>query len=160
MARGLADYRATGAGDDLPYSLVLLAGRRAGRSAWRDIDEALAFIHANGTRAWEAELLRLRGELLTRREMPPERSRARSMPTDEAEAALETALVVARRQQSKAFELRAATSLGRWWRDQGRHAEARELLEPEGVVHGGLWHAGFDRGRCPAPGTGCDCAGA
>jgi DNA-binding winged helix-turn-helix (wHTH) protein/predicted ATPase len=134
MARGLADYRATGAGDDLPYWLVLLAGRRAAmqqvEAAWRNIDEALTLIHANGTRAWEAELLRLRGELLTRWEMPPERSRSRSMPTDEAEAALETALAVARRQQAKAFELRAATSLGRWWRDHGRHAEARELLEP------------------------------
>jgi predicted ATPase len=49
---------------------------------------------------------------------------------DAAEAAFETALAIARRQQAKAFELRAATSLARWRRDQGRNDEARELLAP------------------------------
>ena len=50
--------------------------------------------------------------------------------TDEAEAAFESAIVIARRQQAKAFELRAAISLARWRRHQGRDREARELLEP------------------------------
>jgi DNA-binding winged helix-turn-helix (wHTH) protein/predicted ATPase len=128
MARGLADYRATGAGDDVPYWLALLAGRRAAmqqfEAAWCDVDEALALIRAEGVRAWEAELHRLRGELLSRR------AHARPTPTDEVEAAFEAALAIARRQQAKAFELRAATSLARWRRDHGRRAEARELLEP------------------------------
>jgi predicted ATPase len=52
------------------------------------------------------------------------------MPADEVEAAFETALAIAQRQQAKAFELRAATSLARWRRDYGRDAEARALLEP------------------------------
>jgi tetratricopeptide (TPR) repeat protein len=71
MARGLADYRATGAGDDLPYWLALLADRRAAvqqvETAWRDLEEALALIRANDTPVWEAELHRLRGQLLSRR---------------------------------------------------------------------------------------------
>jgi predicted ATPase len=128
MARGLADYRATGAGDDLPYWLALLAGRRAAaqqvEAAWRDLDEALALVRANGTLVWEAELHRLKGELLSRR------SHAYPTPADEVGAAFETALAIARRQQAKAFELRAATSLARWRRDHGRGADARELLEP------------------------------
>jgi predicted ATPase len=128
MAGGLADYRATGAGDDLPYWLALLAGRRAAvqqvEAAWRDLDEALALVRANSTRVWEAELHRLRGELLTRQ------AHARPASTDEAQAAFETALAVARRQRAKAFELRAATSLARWRRDHGRGADAGALLEP------------------------------
>lgn len=133
MAAGLADYRATGAGDDLPYWLALLASRRAAmqqvEAAGLDLDEALALVRANSTRVWEAELHRLRGMLLARREAAPERAR-RSTSTDEAEAAFEAALEIARRQQAKGFELRAATSLGRWWRDHGRGADARALLEP------------------------------
>jgi DNA-binding winged helix-turn-helix (wHTH) protein/tetratricopeptide (TPR) repeat protein len=128
MAGGLADYRATGAEDDLPYWLALLASRRAAmqqvEAAGLDLDEALALVRANSTRVWEAELHRLRGELLTRQ------ADARPASTDEAEAALETALAVARSQQAKAFELRTATSLARWRQDHGRRTEARELLEP------------------------------
>jgi DNA-binding winged helix-turn-helix (wHTH) protein len=128
MAGGLADYRATGAGDDLPYWLSLLVGRRAAvqqvEAAWRDLDEALALVRANSTLVWEAELYRLRGELLS------QRSEAYAMPADEVEAAFETALEIAQTQQAKAFELRAATSLARWRRDHGRDAEARALLEP------------------------------
>jgi len=98
-------------------------------AAGLDLDEALALVRANSTRVWEAELHRLRGVLLARREAAPERAR-RSTSTDEAEAAFEAALEIARRQQAKGFELRAATSLGRWWRDHGRGADARALLEP------------------------------
>jgi len=127
MSRGLADYRATGAEDDLPYWLALLAGRRAAtrqvEAAWRDLDEALALVRANGTLVWEAELHRLRGVLLGRR------APAGAASTDEATTAFETALTIARRQQARAFELRAATSLARWRREHGRRAEARALLE-------------------------------
>ena len=57
-----------------------------------------------------------------------------------AEAYFERALAVARRQQAKSWELRAATSMARLWRDQGRVREARELLAP---VYG--WFTeGFD----------------
>jgi predicted ATPase len=73
---------------------------------------------------WEAELHRLKGVLLGRR------AHAGLASNDEVEAAFETALAIAQRQQAKAFELRAATGLARWWRDHGRGAEACALLEP------------------------------
>ena len=59
---------------------------------------------------------------------------------DEGQSALETALRIARRQQAKSYELRAATSLARLWGEQGRRTEARDLLAP---VYG--WFTeGFD----------------
>jgi predicted ATPase len=128
IAQGLADYRATGAVDDLPYWLSLLAGRRAAaqqvEAALDHLDEALALVTAGGPRVWEAELHRLNGVLVSRR------AHVRRSRADEAEAAFEAALAIARRQEAKAFELRAATSLARWRRDHGRHGEARELLAP------------------------------
>jgi hypothetical protein len=65
---------------------------------------------------------------------------------DEAAANLEEALRVARRQQAKAYELRAATSLARLWGEQGRRTEARELLAPVyGWVHRGLRYRRSER---------------
>jgi predicted ATPase len=82
-------------------------------------------------RFWEAEINRIAGGI------------ALSEPTAEvanAEAYFERALAVARTQQAKSWELRAATSLARLWRDQGKREEARELLAP---VYG--WFTeGFD----------------
>jgi predicted ATPase len=49
---------------------------------------------------------------------------------EEAEALFHQSLEIARRQEAKTFELRAATSLARLWRQQGKRAEARELLTP------------------------------
>jgi DNA-binding winged helix-turn-helix (wHTH) protein/tetratricopeptide (TPR) repeat protein len=125
MARGLDDFRATGAADDLPYWLALIAGRRAAaqqvEAALSDVSEALALIATGGPRVWEAELHRLKGVLISRRDLAGRSS-------DEAEAALEAAISIARRQQAKAFELRAAITLARWRRDQGLHREAREVL--------------------------------
>jgi tetratricopeptide (TPR) repeat protein len=128
MARGLDDFRATGAADDLPYWLALLAGRRAAvqqvEAALNDVSEALALVAAGGPRVWEAELHRLKGVLLSRRDL------AGRLSTDEAEGAFEAAIVIARRQQARALELRAAISLARWRRHQGRDREAREVLAP------------------------------
>ena len=82
-------------------------------------------------RWWEAELYRLKGELLLQH--------AVAQP-GEAEACFQQALAVARRQQAKSLELRAAMSLGRLWQQQGRRTEARALLAP---VYG--WFTeGFD----------------
>ena len=82
-----------------------------------------------GQRQWEAELHRLEGIALVGLNR-----------LEEGQSALEEALRVARRQQAKAYELRAATSLARLWGEQGRRAEARELLAP---VYG--WFTeGFD----------------
>ena len=71
-------------------------------------------------RLFEAELRRLEGELRL----------LAGAPEAEAEACFVEALAVARRQEARSFELRAATSLARLWRDQGRRAEAHDLLAP------------------------------
>jgi predicted ATPase len=91
------------------------------------VDEALALVHKTGERWPEAELHRLRGELLRVQALA-----AGSKPTltQEVEACYRQALEVARRQQAKSLELRAATSLCRLWRQQGKWDEARELLAP------------------------------
>jgi predicted ATPase len=83
--------------------------------------EAPAMLAKSGVRWCEAELYRLRGELLLQRSMDPQ---------GEAEAWFHQALDVARRQQAKSLELRAAMSLSRLWHQQGKRAEARELLTP------------------------------
>ena len=72
-------------------------------------------------RYWEAEIHRLRGVLLLRQP---------GTPQAEAEAWLQRALDVARRQEAKSLELRAAMSLSRLWQQQGKRDEARALLAP------------------------------
>ena len=80
---------------------------------------------------YEAEIHRMAGEIALK---SPERDRAK------AQAYFERALAVARQQQAKSWELRAAMSMARLWRDQGKRDEARELLAP---VYG--WFTeGFD----------------
>src|SRR5262249_44404690 len=83
--------------------------------------EAHALMERHDERCWEVEIARLRGVLLLRQ---PE------TPQAEAEAWLQRALDVARRQEAKSLELRAAMSLARLWQPQGRRAEARDLLTP------------------------------
>jgi predicted ATPase len=83
--------------------------------------EAVAAAHNVGERWYEAERHRLRGHLLL------------ALAADhqaEAESCFQQALDVARRQQAKAWELRAATSLARLWQQQGKRAEAQALLAP------------------------------
>jgi predicted ATPase len=69
---------------------------------------------------WEAEIGRIEGELALK--APPDTARA--------EAYFERALTVARQQQAKSWELRAAMSMARLWRDQSKPQQARELLAP------------------------------
>jgi predicted ATPase len=123
MRHGLAALQATGAALRLPYYLALLAEvcGQTGQAAegLTLLAEALAQTHKAGESWTEAELHRLKGELLL------------SLSADnhvEAEACLHQALAIARRQQAKALELRAATSLGRLWQPQGKRVEARQLL--------------------------------
>ena len=82
-------------------------------------------------RWWEAEIVRLRGVLLLRQ---------LGTQQAEAEACFQRALDVARRQEAKSLELRAAMSLSHLWQQQGKQAAARELLEP---IYGWLTE-GFD----------------
>ncbi|MCA6114389.1 hypothetical protein J6524_05560 [Bradyrhizobium sp. WSM 1738] len=83
--------------------------------------EAAAAVEQTGERRWEAEIYRLIGELTVAR---------RGSDGIEVEACFRRALEVAGRQKAKALELRAATSLARVWRDQGKPQQAHDLLAP------------------------------
>ena len=85
------------------------------------LTEALAVTNDTGERRWEAELHRLKGELLLA---------GSAEHATEAETCFHQALDVARRQQAKSWELRAAVSLARLWQQQGKRTEARVLLAP------------------------------
>jgi class 3 adenylate cyclase/predicted ATPase len=89
--------------------------------AWRIIDDAMTEIKATRQRWSEAEVNRQAGEVVLK---SPQRDLAK------AEACFKRALAVARQQQAKSWELRAAISMARLWRDQGKREEARELLAP------------------------------
>ena len=135
MRRGLAGYRATHAELWSPYFLGLLARAHAnaGRAGegLRLLAEASERVERTDSRWNEADLYRLRGELLL---ALPEIDRP------EAERCFRKAIEVAREQGAKWWELRAATSLARLWRDRGKQAEAHDLLAP---VYG--WFTeGFD----------------
>jgi TolB-like protein/Flp pilus assembly protein TadD len=80
--------------------------------------EALAFAEQSGERFFEAEIYRLRGELLLQSEAPQA----------EVEECFHQAIKVAQRQQAKSPELRAMMSLARLWQQQGKIAEARQML--------------------------------
>ena len=95
----------------------------------RLLDQAVRMAKETEERVFEAELYRLRGEILIQ-----------SQRTAEAETAFYSALAQARQRQAMMWELRATTSLARLWRDQGKVQQARELLAP---VYG--WFTeGFD----------------
>ena len=89
--------------------------------AWRCIDEATMVAETTKEKWCEAEVHRVAGEIAL---MSPEPDAAR------AEACFERALAVARQQQAKSWELRAATSLARLWRDQGKRDKAGNILAP------------------------------
>jgi predicted ATPase len=89
--------------------------------AWTYIDEAMTAAETTKERWYEAELHRIAGEIAL---MSSERDAAK------AQACFERALAVARAQQAKSWELRAAMGLALLWRDQGKRDEARDLLAP------------------------------
>jgi predicted ATPase len=89
--------------------------------ARRCIGEAMAAVETTKERWCEAEVHRIAGEIAL---MSPERDAAKARPY------FERALAVARQQQAKSWELRAAMSMARLWRDQGKPQQARELLAP------------------------------
>ena len=135
ITAGIATFRSTGSTAFMPLYLTNLAkayvelGQIDG--ARRCIDDAMTAIETTDERWNEAEVNRIAGEIAL---MSPERDVAK------AEAYFERALAVARQQQAKSWELRAAMSMARLWRDQGKRDEARELLAP---VYG--WFTeGFD----------------
>ena len=89
--------------------------------AWRCIGEAISATDATKERWFEAETNRIAGEIELKSPQPD---------AAKAETSFNRALAVARQQQAKSWELRAAMSLARLWRDQGKVQQARELLAP------------------------------
>jgi class 3 adenylate cyclase/predicted ATPase len=132
VAKGISDIRegmerrqAYGMGAVWPWFLVLLAeahGKVGQLVEGLDaLEEALGWVHRNDERLYEAEAYRIRGELLLKQEAPGSVG---------AEQCFQRALQVARQQQAKSWELRAATSLSRLWLQEGKRDDARELLVP------------------------------
>ena len=136
LRQALAAYRATGSEMFGLYFLTLLARAyiKAGQgtAALAALDEALAVVERTEGRLWEAELYRLRGELLF--------ASGRLADEGPAEAHFHKALAIAHQAQARSLELRAATGLARLWQRQGKLPEARQLL---GSIYG--WFTeGFD----------------
>jgi len=128
VCQGIATWRATGTGVFVPYFCTLLADVCTHLDHTEDGLQALAEAHTlveqHEERWWEAEVYRLRGVLLLKAECG-----VRSMELA-VEECFQRALDVARRQEAKSLELRAAMSLARLWQCQGKRVEARELLAP------------------------------
>ncbi|MBV9198572.1 MAG: AAA family ATPase [Alphaproteobacteria bacterium] len=122
LREGVDAYQATGANLESPHWFALLAEAygKAGQTEESQavLREALALVERTGIRYHEAELHRLDGELSHGRD------------DERSEACFRHAIKIARAQQAKSFELRAATSLARLWSERGRRTEARELLAP------------------------------
>jgi len=122
MHQGLAAKRAGGAEIKVPYYLGLLADAysQIGRvtDALPLLADALDRVEHTGERWFEAELRRLKGEVLM------------ALAPPQSETSLREALAVAHAQGAKLWELRASTSLARLWRDQGKRTEAYDLLGP------------------------------
>ena len=124
MHRGLAAKQATGAELKVPYYLGLMAalsGESGEEDATSLFADALYRIERTGERWFEAELHRLKGEVCLGGAEPS---------FDQAEVEFQRALAIAREQEAKFWELRAATSLARLWSDQRRNEDARNLLAP------------------------------
>jgi predicted ATPase len=135
ITSGTSAFRLTGATLYEPYNLACLAVAHGELcqfdDAWGCINEAMTAMERSQERWCEAEVNRVAGEIALK---SPERDTAK------AETYFERALAVAGQQQTKSWELRAAMSMARLWRDQGKRHEARDLLAP---VYG--WFTeGFD----------------
>jgi predicted ATPase len=135
LSRAIDAYRATGAEFLRPHQLAVFAETCQHQArldeALTAVGDALVLVDKTDERWWEAELHRLRGDLLWRRP---------SADAIEVEACFQKAIGVARHQEAKLLELRATVSLGRLWQRLERRAEAYELLA---AVYG--WFTeGFD----------------
>ena len=125
LTSGITASRSTGATLWMPLYLSCLARAHfdLGKfdDAWRCIGEAMTAVETTKERWYEAELNRLAGEIALQSPKPD---------TIKAEDHFERALAVARQQQAKSWEMRAAISMARLSRDQGKRQQARELLPP------------------------------
>ena len=125
LISGMAALRTTGATLWMPFFLPHLARAHAElgqfEAAWRCIGEAMTAAETTKEKWCEAEIHRTAGEIAL---MSPEPDAAK------AQAHFERAIAIARAQKAKSWELRAATSLARLWRDHGKRQQARDLLAP------------------------------
>jgi predicted ATPase len=125
LTSGIAAFRSTRATFWLPMPLSHLARTNANRDhfddAWRCIREAISVMETTKETCWEVEVHCIAGQIALM---------GRRSDAAKAEAYFERALAVARSQQAKSWELRAAMSMARLWRSQGKVSEARELLAP------------------------------
>lgn len=124
MRRGLAAKQATGSELTVPYYLGLIAAftdETAKEDAMGLFADALGQVERTGERWFEAELHRLKGEVLLGGSAPS---------FADAEGELKQALTIARQQGARFWELRAATSLACLWLDQRKHKDAQRLLAP------------------------------
>ena len=125
ITSGITALRPTGVTLGMPWWLLHLAIAHADLcqldDAWRYIDQAMSTTEATKEKWSEAEVNRVAGEIALK-SLQPEAAKV--------EAYFERALAVARKQQAKSWELRAAMSLARLWRSQGKPQQARELLAP------------------------------
>jgi predicted ATPase len=125
LISGMTAWRTTGATLFVPLFLSYLGRAHAEvgqfEEAWRCIGEAMTAVETTKEKWCEAEIHRTAGELTL---TSPEPDAAK------VEAHFERALAIAREQQAKSWELRAAMSMARLWRDQGKRQQARDLLAP------------------------------
>ncbi|NOT54083.1 MAG: hypothetical protein HOP18_05715, partial [Deltaproteobacteria bacterium] len=143
MQQGIEAATTTGAEVYRPYFLALLAEASSvvggGEDGLRLLDEALEVVEGTGERFYEAEVYRLKGELLLMQEIKNQKAKGKRqksentdprplIPDPHAEACFLKALDIARNQQAKSLELRAAMSLARLWRGQGKQSEAHKMV--------------------------------
>ena len=125
IASGSTTYRSNGSRVYLPFFLSHLSRAHAELGqfddAWRCIGEAMIAVETTKERWYEAEINRIKGEIALK--LP-------QLGSSQAGAYFERALTVARAQQAKSWELRAAMSMARLWHDQGMREKARALLAP------------------------------
>jgi class 3 adenylate cyclase/predicted ATPase len=135
ITSGIAEMRSTGTTLWMPLFLSSLALANAEAAqldqAWANIHEAMTTLETTKENWYEAEINRVAGAIVLLGTEPD---------AGKAEAYFASALEVARKQKAKSWELRAAMSMARLWRDQGKREQARDLLAP---VYG-WFTAGFD----------------
>lgn len=134
LQEGVADFKAAGTKNLLPYLLALLAEAygKVGQAeaGLKVLAEALTQEEKTGEHYYEAELYRLYGDLSLRmgERETEKKSPIRPFTHSSPEACFLKAIDIARHQQAKSLELRATTSLARLWQQQGKHNAARNLL--------------------------------
>jgi predicted ATPase len=132
MQQGLADIQAMGteAGRAVYLADLATAYAKVGRveEGLTLLAEALAHTHKTGGRDWEAELYRLKGELLLAQESKSQKAERETDAQGEAEACFLQAIEIAQKQQAKSWELRASMNLARLWQQQGKRHAARDML--------------------------------